>query len=134
MTKTISFDLPDKDYNLLVGIAKDQKRRLSDLSYLLYARGLDSFFCETQVSVKKTDDDYTDEDREQIKKNEELKKTEGWDKLSYPQWEEKGYKHVCDYIHNHVYNKKEDKWEDPLIEPLAERIESYAIEGIKEEN
>lgn len=43
----------DKDFDLLTRIAKDQNRRLSDLNYLLYSRGLESFFCETMVSIPK---------------------------------------------------------------------------------
>tara|TARA_B100000131_G_scaffold266289_1_gene264157 strand:+ start:636 stop:1052 length:417 start_codon:yes stop_codon:yes gene_type:complete len=134
--KTISISLPDKDYRLLVEIAKEEKRRLSDLAYLLFGKGLDVFFCETHVSVKKTEDDYTEADRLQQKINEDLEKSEGWQDLDYDKKREKGWKHVCEWMSNHERRKNPDgsyEYIDPLIEPLAERIESYALNPIVEE-
>ena len=56
--------------------------------------------------LKKHENEYTKEDREQQKKNAELEKTEGWSKLDYSERESKGYEHVCSYISNHEYNSK----------------------------
>tara|TARA_R100000781_G_scaffold3196_1_gene4612 strand:+ start:118 stop:522 length:405 start_codon:yes stop_codon:yes gene_type:complete len=123
----------DRDFDLLTRIAKDQNRRLSDLNYLLYSRGLESFFCETMVSIPKKLYEYTSEEKEQEKKNDELEQTEGWFDLDYTQREAKGYKHVCPYFSNHVYNKKTKKYFDPLIEPLADKIASYALNPIEKE-
>ena len=131
--KELKISVSDKDYDLLTRISKDQQRRLSDLNYLLYARGLESFFCETMVSVKKHENEYTKEDREQQKKNAELEKTEGWSKLDYSERESKGYEHVCSFISNHEYNSKTKTYTDKLIDPLAAKIESYAIEGLTDE-
>jgi hypothetical protein len=133
LMKELKISVSDKDYDLLTRISKDQQRRLSDLNYLLYAKGLDLFFCETMVSVEKHDNEYTKEDREQQKKNAELEKTEGWSKLDYSERESKGYEHVCSYISNHEYNSKTKTYTDKLIDPLAEKIESYAIEGLTDE-
>jgi len=123
----------DKDFDLLTRIAKDQNRRLSDLNYLLYSRGLESFFCETMVSIPKKLYEYTTEEKEQEKKNGELEETEGWFDLDYAEREAKGYKHVCPYISNHEYDKKTKKYSDPLIEPLADKIASYALNPIEKE-
>ena len=123
--KSLSIDLTDKDYDLYLKIAKSEKRRPSELAALIFADGLGSFFCETHVSIKKIEDDYTEEDRSQQKKNEELEKTEGWKDLDYDKRKEKGFKHVCDWITNHERIEKPDgtySYEDPLIEPFADRI------------
>ncbi len=123
--KSLSIDLTDKDYDLYLKIAKSEKRRPSELAALIFADGLGSFFCETHVCIKKIEDDYTEEDRSQQKKNKELEKTEGWKDLDYDKRKEKGFKHVCDWISNHERIEKPDgtySYEDPLIEPFADRI------------
>ena len=124
--KTISISLEDKDYSLLSQIAKEDNRRLTDLIYLCLGRGLDFLFCETPISVKKEQDEYTEEEREQQAKNKELEKAEGWEKLSYDEMKEKGFSYVCAYLSNHERNK-EGKYCDPLIDPLAERLKEYAL-------
>lgn len=129
----IEINVSDKDFDLLTRIAKDQNRRLSDLNYLLYSRGLDTFFCETMVSIPKKLYEYTAKEKEQEKKNDELENTDGWNELDYKEREAKGYKHVCPYISNHKYDKKTDEYSDPLIEPLAERIADYALNPIEKE-
>ena len=128
--KKLIIELPDKDHSILERIARDQKRRLNDLSCLLLARGLESFFCETSVSIKKTPDEYTKEETEQLAKNAELEKTEGWIQLPYEKQKEMGWKCVSEWITNHIHVN--GKWVDPLVEPLAERIENYAIDGAKD--
>ena len=128
--KSISINLNDKDHELYLKIAKSEKRRPTELAALIFAEGLGCFFCEEMVSVKKTEDDYTEEDRTQQKKNEELEKTEGWKDLDYDQRKERGFKHVCDWISNHERIEKPDgthAYEDPLIEPFAERIRDYVL-------
>ena len=119
--KTISINVSDDDYRMLTAIAEDQKRRLSDFSYLLYARGLSFFFCETQVSIKKTESDYTEADRLQQKINADLEKIEGFDSLGWEERKEKGYNSVSSFL-----------GDDALIDPLVERIEAYALNPVEE--
>tara|TARA_E500000331_G_scaffold354330_1_gene407057 strand:- start:952 stop:1353 length:402 start_codon:yes stop_codon:yes gene_type:complete len=126
--KSLSIELPDKDHSILSRIAVDQDRRLNDLTYLLMARGLESYFCETSVSIKKEHDEYTEEDTNQLKKNKELELTKGWHSLTWEEQKAKGFEYVCSYLHNHEHT--DGKYTDPLIDPLAERIKSYAIEGV----
>tara|TARA_B100000965_G_scaffold118657_1_gene97881 strand:- start:848 stop:1240 length:393 start_codon:yes stop_codon:yes gene_type:complete len=128
--KSISIDLSDKDYDLYLRIAKAEKRRPSELAALIFADGLGYFFCEEHLIVEKTEDDYTEEDRNQQKKNAELEKNEGWNDLNYDQRKEKGWEHVCPYLSNHEHVKKPDgsnSYEDPLIEPLVERIRDTCL-------
>ena len=98
--KTLSFSLTDKQHCLLTRIAEADDRRLSDLVQLLFGRGLEYFYCETPLSIKKIDSDYSEEDRKQQSKNEELENSEGWNKLSWQEQREKGWVHVCDYMQN----------------------------------
>ena len=129
----LEINLPDKDYSILKRIAKSEGRRLSDLTYLLLGRGLDIFFCETMVHIDKEPDEYSAKDLAQLKKNAELEKTEGWTSLD---WHERKLKVMNTFLlslSNHEHSEELGRCHDPLIEPLAERIESYAVETIKEE-
>ncbi len=114
--KTISINVSDNDYRILTAIAADQKRRLSDLSYLLYARGLTFFFCEAPICISKIESDYTEADRLQQKINADLEKTEGWRDLEWKERKEKGYVHIATCISD-----------DDLIDPLVERLEACAL-------
>ena len=129
----LEINLPDKDYSILKRIAKSEGRRLTDLTYLLLGKGLDVFFCETLVYIDKEPDDYSSKDLAQMKKNAELEKSEGWQKLDYYERKSKGYEHVSTSLSNHVQSEELGRCHDPLIEPLSERIESYATETITQE-
>ena len=120
--KTISINVSDNDYRILTEIANDQRRRLTDLSYLLFARGLEFFFCETPVYIRKIESDYTEADRLQQKINDDLEKTEGWSDLNWKERKEKGYVLIDAFIRD-----------DELIESLAERIEACVLEPVEEE-
>ena len=132
--KSISIDLPDKDYDLIKKIAKEQKRKLSDLHYLLLAEGFRFMFTEECLSIDKTEDEFTEEEKKQLAINEKLEKTiEGFWKLEEEDWKEKGWKRVRKEWSNAHYEGKGKSYSDDLIDPLVERLEGYAIEGIKEE-
>ena len=132
--KKIEITVSDRDYDLLTRIAKADKRRLSDMNYLCYGRGLDYLFTDQQLCVDRVHtDEYTAKEQKQMKKNKELEKTEGWDDLDYNQKKEKGYKHVCEFISNWEKNEDSGEMYDPLVQPLSKRIESYATEDFKEE-
>ena len=131
--KKIEILVSDRDYDLLTRIAKADNRRLSDMSYLCYGRGLEYLFSETQLCVERVHtDEYTATEQKQMKKNKELEKTEGWDDLSYKEKEAKGFKHIHKYMSTWEKNDN-GEMHDPLVEPLANRIEGYAINDIKEE-
>ena len=123
-THTLKFN--DKDYSLLQRIAKDQDRRIDDLFYLIFSCGLDIFFCETMVSLKKEPEEYTEEERAAEAKNKELQQLDGWHELDFDQRKEKGYKYVSDWLSNHERGE-DGAYSDPLIDPLAQRIRAYAL-------
>ena len=131
--KKLEINLSDKDYSLLSRIAKSEGRRLTDLTYLLLGKGLEVFFCETLVYIEKDPDEYSAKDLAQMKKNAELEKTKGFNRLDWEERKAKGYDHVSSNLSNHVHSEELGRCHDPLIEPLAERIESYATSPITEE-
>jgi len=128
MTKEITIKVSDKDYDLIQRIAKEEKRRLSDFSNLLFAEGLKFFFCEHGICFKKRDDELTEEEKKQIKINDELSKQNGWYDLDYNEKVVQGFKQVHEWWENYFYNQETKKHEDNLIDPLVERIENYALE------
>ena len=132
MTKEITIKVSDKDYDLIQRIAKQEKRKLSDFSYLLFAEGLRFFFCEEHICFKKHDDELTEEEHKQIKINDELRKQDGWYQLDFTEKTVQGFKQVKEWWENHFYNQETEEYEDNLIDPLVKRLENYALE--EEEN
>jgi len=131
--KKIEITVSDRDYDLLTRIAKADNRRLSDMNYLCYGRGLDYLFTDSQLCVERVHaDEYTATEQKQLEKNKELEKEEGFEDLSYKDKEAKGYKHVCTFISTWEKNDN-GQMHDPLVEPLAKRIEGYAVNEITEE-
>ena len=133
MTKEITIKVSDKDYDLIQRIAKQEKRKLSDFSYLLFAEGLKFFFCEEHICFKKHDDELTEEEHKQIKINDELRKQDGWYNLDFPEKAAQGFKQVKEWWEIHFYNQETKEYEDTLIEPLVERLENYALEEEEDE-
>ena len=127
MTKEITIKVSDKDYDLIQRIAKSEKRRFSDFTQLVFAEGLDYFFCEESICFKKRDDELTEEEHKQIKINDELSKQEGWYDLDYKERVVQGYKQVHQWWENHLYNHETKEHDDNLIKPLVERLENYAL-------
>ena len=126
--KKIEISIPDKDYDLLTRIAEEQKRRFSDMNYLIYAEGLGYLFCETDVTIQKLDSEFTEEETKQIAINDKVEKeNDDFWQLPLKAREEKGWKHVKKYMSNHEYDSKTKVCSDGLIKPLTERIESYAF-------
>ena len=100
MTKVIKLKLTDYQYDLLSRIAAEDKRRLNDLFYLLFGEGIKFFYSDNGISIKKKDFEYTEEENQQLAKNEELQRTKGFNSLSYEEKALKGYKHVCPWMGN----------------------------------
>ena len=106
MTKTskhsITIPLTDRQHDLFRRIAKADRRKLNDLYRLIFACGLEFYWCEDTFSFKKRDDELTDEERKQIAKNDQIEKDlrkEGKRLYSLSDEEEEklGYKSVDTY-------------------------------------
>ena len=97
--KQLKLSLTDKNYYLLERIAKADDRRLNDLIYLIFSQGLSSYFCERSIYIDKDDDEITEEEKQQIKKNDEiLKNTEKFWHLEEDEQKKLGYIHVKNSI------------------------------------
>ena len=112
MTKQVTLNFSDDIYRDLVRVAKADGRRVNDLVTILLSEGLRFFYCETAISIKKLDSEFSQKDKDQIKKNEELENSEGWSGLDYEEKKAKGWDYVCHYLHN----------EDDFLGNLEERV------------
>ena len=128
MTKEITIKVSDKDYDFIQRIAKSEKRRLADFTQLVFAEGFEYFFCDDVVCFKKHDDEFTEEEKKQIKINDELRKQDGWYELDHEQKVVQGYKQVFEYWENHAYNQETKEHQDNLIKPIVKSIQSFAFE------
>ena len=119
----LELPLRDKDLDFLQRIAKADDRRINDFLYLLLSEGLQFYFSEKSISVKKNVSDYTAEEKSQEDKNKELEKsTENWETLSYESKQKLGYQPIENYFHR-------DPQGPDFIDQFSEKIRSYATSG-----
>ena len=107
--KNLPAPLPDDLYDVLKRIAKYERRKFRDFVYLILAEGLSSYYCERQLFVDKLQIEYTKEETDQIAKNAELEKTEGWNDLSWDERKSRGYVSVEDYWQHSDISKFENQ-------------------------
>ena len=113
--KNLPAPIPDDLYDVLKRIAKYERRKFRDFIYLILAEGLSSYYCERQMFVDKLQTEYTKEETDQIAKNAELEKTEGWNDLSWEERTSRGYVSVEDYWQS----KDITKFENQLIDLIT---------------
>ena len=121
--KTLSIQLTEQQYDLLARIAEADDRRLSDFSFLILAEGLSYYFCEKGIAVKKRPDEFTEEERAQQVKNDEISDQPGFNDLNFGQMKERGWKPVSEYFNNCRCEPGED-----FVENLAKSIRAQACE------
>ena len=121
--KTLSIQLTEQQHDLLARIAEADDRRLSDFSLLILAEGLACYFCEKGISVKKRDDEFTEEERAQQAKNNEIRKHPDFQEINFEQMKERGWKPVSDHFSNCRCEPGED-----FVENLAKSIRAQACE------
>tara|TARA_R100000458_G_C8057710_1_gene102056 strand:- start:182 stop:496 length:315 start_codon:yes stop_codon:yes gene_type:complete len=68
MKNTINARFTDEQFYFLQEIAKDQHRTLEELLWLLIEDGYGSYCQQHSVSVDKRDNEFTDEEKEKMKK------------------------------------------------------------------
>lgn len=107
--KNLPAPIPDDLYDVLKRIAKYERRKFRDFVYLILAEGLSSYYCERQMFVDKLQTEYTKEETDQIAKNAELEKTEGWNDLSWDERKSRGYVSVEDYWQHSDISKFENQ-------------------------
>jgi len=91
--KQITIPVTDKQHCFLSRVAKENRRTLSQLMYLMLEQGeCLGYECIVSMSVKKADDEISQEDKDQLALNKQIKK----DHPENPdEWEKKGFKYVC---------------------------------------
>ena len=97
MSKELTIKVTDKQYDYFKRIARSEDRKLDDLIRLIFIEGIYFNWSEDTYSFKKRDDEYTPEEQDQIIKNKELEKTEGWDDLDYKEKTKRGYDSVSEW-------------------------------------
>ena len=102
MSKQLTIEVTDKQYDLFKRIALEDNRKLNDLIRLIFITGIDFHWSEDYFSFKKRDDEFTPEEQDQLVKNAKiLKQLEKEDKqffqLSDEERKKLGYKSVEDY-------------------------------------
>lgn len=124
---TLTIKISDADLAMMERIAAQQNRRLQDLNQIIFAIGLDIHFDGEGVYIKKTEDELTDEQKEQLKINHQLR-IDGYYQLSEEEKAKTAYKAVEDSWQNFGPANGETYGFDNLIEPMAERIQRFAID------
>jgi len=119
---TISIKVSAADKEMLERIAKSQDRRFNDLVQILFSEGLEYFYCEEVVHVKKKESEFTEQEIGQKLVNDDLIAA-GYYQLSQAERKATDYKHVDSHFHNGTCCN--DK--DTLIAPIVERIKAFAV-------
>ena len=89
----ITIPVTDKQYSFLSRVAKENRRTLSQVIYLFLETGHCLGYECMSMNVDKTDDEISQQDKDQIAINDKIRKEHP--DHSYSKWEELGYKHVC---------------------------------------
>tara|TARA_R100001126_G_scaffold63027_1_gene35961 strand:- start:67 stop:471 length:405 start_codon:yes stop_codon:yes gene_type:complete len=102
MSKKLTIEVTDKQYDLFKRIALEDKRKLNDLVRLVFITGIDFHWSEDYFSFKKRDDEFTPQEKKQIAKNEKIlkqleKENKQFFQLSDEERKKLGYKSVEDY-------------------------------------
>ncbi len=123
---TLTIKISDADLAMMGRIAEQQNRRLQDLNQIIFAIGLDVHFDSEGVYIKKDENELTDEEKEQLAVNIQLRKN-GYHQLSKEEKAKTAYKDVEDAWQNFGPANGETYGFDNLIEPMAKRIKRFAI-------
>ena len=124
MSKQLTIEVTDKQYDYFKRIARSEDRKLNDLIRLIFCTGLDFHWSESYFLIEKKDDEYTSEEKKQMAKNEKIKKKlEKQGKRIYQLTNEEeiklGYKSVHEWFQGGGYDK-EDNFVDVLSKGLKE--------------
>ena len=127
MSKKLTIEVTDKQYDFFKRIALEDNRKLNDLIRLVFITGIDFHWSEDYFSFKKRDDEFTPKEQDQLVKNEKiLKQLEKEDKkffqLSDEEKEKLGYKSVEDYHKGGGYEDKKTNLCRLLSKQLKETL------------
>lgn len=121
----LTIKISSADVAMLRRIAKSQNRRFDDFLPLVFAEGLEYYFCETEASVKKLPEEYTEAELKQRELNNKIRDE---DHKSFDEMKSAGFVPVNDYFTNHQYNRETEKYTDEFIAPMVERLRALATD------
>ena len=129
MSKQLTIEVTDKQYDFFKRIANEDNRKLNDLIRLVFITGIDFHWSEDYFSFKKRDDEFTPEEQDQLVKNAKiLKQLEKEDKqffqLSDEERKKLGYKSVEDYHKGGGYEDDETN----LCRLLSKELKAVLID------
>ena len=129
MSKQLTIEVTDKQYDLFKRIALEDNRKLNDLIRLVFITGIDFHWSENYFSFKKRDDEFTPQERKQMAKNEKiLKQLEKEDKpfyqLSDEEKEKLGYKSVEEWHRGGGYEDSKTN----LCSLLSEELKAVLLD------
>jgi hypothetical protein len=115
--ENLTIKISAADVAMLRRIARATNRRFDDFLLLVFAEGLQMYFCDEGVSVKKLPEEYTDAEIKQQELNEKIKKEirTGWEDMKAA-----GFAHVDERFNN-------CGTPDTFIEPMVERIRDICL-------
>ena len=124
MSKQLTIEVTDKQYDYFKRIARSEDRKLNDIIRLIFCTGLDFHWSESHFSIKKRDDEYTSEEQDQIVKNEKIRKElEKQGRMIYQLSDEEevklGYKTVSEWFEGGGYGS-DNNFVDVLTKGLKE--------------
>tara|TARA_B100000405_G_scaffold140353_1_gene98332 strand:- start:2982 stop:3356 length:375 start_codon:yes stop_codon:yes gene_type:complete len=122
--ENLTIKINSQDVAMLKRIARSQDRRFDDFLQLVFAEGLEYYFCERSVSVEKLPEEYTEAERKQAEIN---KKISSEDYATLDEMKAAGFRGFQEYLGNHIYDPESDRYSDNLITPLCERIRYLAL-------
>ena len=122
MSKQLTIKVTDKQYDYFRRIARSEDRKFDDLIRIIFIEGIYFNWSEDTYSFKKRDDEYTPKEQDQIVKNKELEKTEGWDDLDYNEKRVIGYESVSVWHSGGGYSDSETNFSSKLAEELRQPL------------
>ena len=127
MSKKLTIEVTDKQYDYFKRIANAVDRKLDDLVRLIFIEGIIFKWGEDSYSFKKEDDEYTPEEQDQIVKNSKIeKKLEQEEKrvwnLTSEERKELGYVGGEDYYHGGGGYHDENNFNYVLAEQLRKPL------------
>ena len=128
--KNLKIPVSKKQLYLLERIAKNDDRRLEDLINLVFSTGLEIYFCEKSICFEKDQNELTEDEKKQIKINENLiENNKNFWSLEDDEQKKLGYKKVETQYSNYSCSYSDKSF----IDLLAQEIRNNALSEIKKD-
>ena len=112
--KSITFQISDKHYDFLERLAKSENRKFTDFIILIFMEGLDYFWNDSYVMIKKKKDEFTKQEIKQKQINKQIKK-QNPNVHAYDELRKLGYKTIANTFDARLINIIHKKLSKQLI-------------------